>query len=595
MRGLTLFRVASFLTLAIFLCALYAIGPDVQQVAASLLKSSTPGIYRSLYGNGVITFPSLLDWLQEKDYWYYMIASVLTVAVVWRHTTVRRMALATYITTTLMLIAIDAAFAAYFGSLLSLSMLANVLFDIIGGILMACTIILVVRFMDLLFADAPAYGIANKSLTLLCPIFFALMTMLCFYFIERLLYSPRNVQFTAMVTVPVHGAIITHAAKSSSPNSNKSDSGGIFSKRQFSFIRDLKKYDLVTWLGDGVKTVKLIPSQTAYTVYIDFFSGCSRANLNKMPRIANQTIKLGVVNNISLQFGSGFTTFAMTKSNGNVSLAPNGVSLYSLMPSSAGSAKALDVSEFVGNHAIIHAGDEYSEVDFYLIANLFTSTKDNKVILSNRSLSVIADGIKHVFRFSNAKFRMDETVTCRSIPAQEVERARVNEVNATATAYVRLIPNSIDISNAQFDNIGVLEISGPAGWVGADNVPFSSFENFFQNDGVDFVTFSGAVKSLIVDSVDIDPSQYTTYQMFGHDIRGSIDDNGMVTFAGAAQAAWSGDVRFNATWWESLDWKIKSGIFSGATILLIFIAKLLRSIIIGDRSIRFLGGTESGA
>lgn len=585
-RGIAPFKAAVFFVFAIFLCALYIIGPDIQKIVASLLRSGVPGIYRSSYGNGVVTFPSLQEWLQDREYWYYAIASLLTAAIVWRHATMRRMTFAAYITTVSVLIGIDAVLCIYQGTLFSSLMFANIVFDAIGGILMTGTIILVVRLMDLLFADAPSYGVANKLLTLFCPVLVGVLIILSTYFIERSLYSPRHVEFVTFISAPVRGAISTQVKGDAPETSDAGQKDGIFSKRQFSLIRDLKDYDLITWLGDGATNVKLAPMQTSYTVYIDFFSGCTRGDLKKMHGTAKQTIKLEGVKSVNLHFDKGLTTFAMSKNNGIVSVEPNGVVQYSLTPSSK---KSLDVSEFVGENAVMRAGDKYSNIYFYLIANLFTTTKDDKVIVADRMFDMTVNGIKHTFRFAGSESNTGKTVTCRLITPQMVKSVGVSGVDGTAAAYVRLIPEPVKVSGAQVgDNSGVLEISGPAGWISADNVAFSSFENFFQNDDMDYVSFSGAVKSLVVDSANVDTSQYLTYQMFGRDIQGSVDDNGIVTFRGAAKAAWAGSVRLNPTWWESLDWKIKSGLFSGVAIFLIFIAKLLKSIIVRDEPIRCL-------
>ena len=585
-RELTPFKAATFVASALFLCSLYVIGPNVQNVIISLASSGKPAIYEASYGNGVIIFPSFQDWLKNREYWYYAIAALLTATIIWRQPTIRRIAFTAYLTTVLVLITIDVSLSVYNGSLFQSDIIYDVMFDSIGGIFMTGAIILQVRLMDLLLADAPQYGFGNGLLTIFCPILVGTLVVLGVYTAERLLYSPSHVSFDAFIAAPVHGVIIDDSSQVTHVSDREKERLGIFKKRQFSLIRDLSDYDLVTWLGDGLIKVQLIPTNERYAAYINFFSGCTENNLKSMPPLSKESIKLGNINSIKFNLDKGFTTFAVAKGNGNVSVEPNGVSQYSLDPALPTS---LDVSEFVGDKATMRVGDAHSRLGFYLIANLFTTTKDDKVRLSDRTLTVVADGAARKFTFlgKGANLARGRKVVCHAIEVEDTENIDISSSDPTVVAYVRLIPVS-NLIAVDADNLGSLMISGQDGWVNAKNVAFSSFENIFQNDRLNFVTFSGDVKSFIVDSAKINTSQYITYQLYGHDMHGSVNDNGIVELRGFAIAAWSGNTRLNPTWWESLDWKVKWGICSGLLVVLGVIGKLLWRVIVDDEVVRSL-------
>lgn len=586
LRELTPFKAATFVAFTLFLCSLYVIGPNVQSVIVSLASSGKPAIYEASYGNGVIIFPGFQGWLKNREYWYYAIAALFTATIIWRQPTIRKIAFATYLTTVLVLIAIDVSLYIYNGSIFQSDIIYDVIFDSIGGIFMTGAIILQVRLMDLLLADAPQYGFGNGLLTIFCPILVGTLIVLGVYMAERLLYSPSHVSFDAFIAAPVHGVIIDEPSQVTHVSDGGKERLGIFKKRQFSLIRDLSDYDLFTWLGDGSVKVRLIRTSERYAAYINFFSGCTEKDLKSMPSLSKEPIKLGDINSIKLNLDKGFTTFAVAKGSGSVSIEPNGVSQYSLNPATQTS---LDVSEFVGDKTTMRVGDAHSRLGFYLIANLFTTTKDDKVRLSDRTLTVVADGAERKFSFmgEGANLAREKEVVCHAIEVKNTRNIEISSSDPTVVAYVRLIPVS-NLIAVDADNLGAIMISGQGGWVNAKNVAFSSFENIFQNDSLNFVTFSGNVKSFIVDSAKIDTSQYITYQLYGHDMHGSINDKGVVEFRGSAIAAWSGNARLNPTWWESLDWKLKWGICSGLLMVMGIIGRLLWRVIVDDEVVRSL-------
>jgi hypothetical protein len=132
---------SAVLCLAVFCAPLLAFGPWLQQLTFGLLQSDATTIYKSVYGDAIIVFPPLSEFLLMGVHLPFSAMALFISGVALRSTNLRAILARSSVATFLALFFFDLATAAQTGQLSAQFLSENFAADVIGGVLMglACS------------------------------------------------------------------------------------------------------------------------------------------------------------------------------------------------------------------------------------------------------------------------------------------------------------------------------------------------------------------------------------------------------------------------------------------------------------------------
>jgi hypothetical protein len=538
--------------LALFVAPMLAFGPWLQQLTFGVLQSDATTIYNSVYGNTIIKFPSISDFLLigfELPYWAM---SLLISAVALQSNNLRVILTRFIVISFLTLCCWDLIIAVQTGEFSTHFVIENLIANFIGSILLGIIFTAVIVGAEFVFNYAHGTVNSRTSLATVYVLVSALIAPIFLYYACRLILNPTPVNVEITLGKTASG----YYGKSDTQSTDTSYSGSILP-----IVSDSAD---ANWYTEGGNGLKLNWESQAKDVIFD--AELSVSSSCSMPKQTEEVFGAGHKNlqglkKLELWIDGGGT-------NLNLNADRQAVGIFSLLMDS--SMFWIDQESDLESIKITHFTNEKAELEFIPSDKVFMSSiriplikNHNSIIsLEPRSIKIMAED-----KLETVTFLPDECVKHSDIGSSNGDM-QVPEVNIVVKASKReTLSNLNSLQPLRFT------AKGGNGWLSVSNISATQLERTNINP-LSAILIQTPVQSIRVDSIERDSGKLDAIAALGAELKGAFRQGNLILI-GEVKYLWSGSNRWSPTRWERLDWTIKALLISILSLLLGPYAKFL--------------------
>ncbi|MGY5796172.1 hypothetical protein [Rheinheimera faecalis] len=533
------------ISLALFLAPMLAFGPWLQQLIFGVLQSDATTIYNSVYGNAIVKFPSLSDFLLigfELPYWAM---SLLISAVALQSNNLRVILTRFIVVSFLILFCWDLIIAVQTDEFSTHFIIENLIADFIGSILLGLIYTAVIVGAEFVFNYAHGTVNARTSFATVYVLLSALIVPIFLYYACRLILNPTPVNVEITLGKPASGFY----GKSDTQSTDASYSGSILP-----LVSDSAD---AHWYTEGGNGLKLNWESQAKDVIFDaelsVKSSCSMSEHTEEVFGAGHKNLQGL-KKLELWIDGGGTTL-------NLNADRQAVGTFSLQMDN--SMFWIDQESDHESMKITHFTDEKAELEFTPSDKVFTSSilipliknHNNIINLEPRSIKITVED-----KLETATFLPDE---CKK--NSDITSSNADMLVPEVTIAVKISKRE---THSNLNSLQPLRFTakGGKGWLSVSNISAKQLERTNINP-LSAILIQTPVESIRVDGIERDSGKLDAIAVLGAELKGAFRQGNLILI-GEVKYLWSGPNRWSPTRWERLDWTIKALLISMLSLLL---------------------------
>lgn len=531
--------------LALFLAPMLAFGPWLQQMTFGVLKSDATTIYNSVYGNAIIKFPSLSDFLLIGFELPYCAMSLLISAVVLQSNKPRVILTRFIVVSFLILFGWDLIIAAQTDEFSSHFIIENLIADFIGSILLGLTYTAVIVGAEFVFNYAHGTANSRTSFAIVYVLISSLIVPIFLYYACRLVLNPTPVNVEITLGKPASGFY----GKSDTQPTDTSYSGSILP-----LVSDNAYARWYTERGNGFKLNWGSQSNDViFDAVLSVSSNCTMSeHIEKVFRLGSK--RLQGLKKLELWIDGGGTSL-------NLNADRQAVGTFSLQMDN--SMFWIDQESDHESMKIIHFTDEKAELVFTPSGKEFTSSillplikNHNKTIhLESRSIKIMVEDKLETVTFLPDKCMKYSDITSRN----------GDELAPSVTITVKISKREIHSNLNSLQPIR-FTAKGGNGLLSVSKISSKKLEQLHIIP-LKAILIQTPVESIRVDSVERYSGKLDAIAALGGELKGTFRQGNLI-LTGEVKYLWSGPNRWTPTRWERLDWTIKALLVSILSLLL---------------------------
>ncbi len=531
--------------LALFLAPMLAFGPWLQQMTFGVLKSDATTIYNSVYGNAIIKFPSLSDFLLIGFELPYCAMSLLISAVVLQSNKPRVILTRFIVVSFLILFGWDLIIAAQTDEFSSHFIIENLIADFIGSILLGLTYTAVIVGAEFVFNYAHGTANSRTSFAIVYVLISSLIVPIFLYYACRLVLNPTPVNVEITLGKPASGFY----GKSDTQPTDTSYSGSILP-----LVSDNADARWYTERGNGFKLNWGSQSNDViFDAVLSVSSNCTMSeHIEKVFRLGSK--RLQGLKKLELWIDGGGTSL-------NLNADRQAVGTFSLQMDN--SMFWIDQESDHESMKIIHFTDEKAELVFTPSGKEFTSSillplikNHNKTIhLESRSIKIMVEDKLETVTFLPDKCMKYSDITSRN----------GDELAPSVTITVKISKREIHSNLNSLQPIR-FTAKGGNGLLSVSKISSKKLEQLHIIP-LKAILIQTPVESIRVDSVERYSGKLDAIAALGGELKGTFRQGNLI-LTGEVKYLWSGQNRWTPTRWERLDWTIKALLVSILSLLL---------------------------
>jgi len=531
--------------LTLFVAPMLAFGPLLQQLIFGVLQSDAMTIYNSVYGNTIIEFPSLSDFLLigfELPYWAM---SLLISAVALQSNNLRVILTRFIVVSFLTMFCWDLIIGVQTGEFSTHFIIENLIADVIGSILLGIIYTAVIVGAEFVFNYAHGTVNSRTSFATIYVLVSALIVPIFLYYACRLILNPTPVNVEITLGKPASGFY----GKSNIQSTDASYSGSI--------LPIVSDSAYANWYTEGGNGLKLIWESQAKDVIFD-----AELSVNSSCSTSEQTEEVFRAGRKNLQ---GLKKLELWVDGGGSTLNLNAdrqaVGIFSIQMDS--SMFWIDQESDHESMKITHFTNEKAELEFTTYDKVFTSSirillikNHNDIInLEPRTIKIMVEN-----KIETVTFLPDECMKHLD-SSSSIGDMQVPEV----TIDVKISKRETHSNLNSFQPFR-FTAKGGNGWLSVSNIRTKQLERT-NITPLSAILIQTPVKSIRVDSIERDSGKLDAIAALGAELRGAFRQGNLILI-GEVKYLWSGQNRWSPTRWERLDWTIKALLISMLSLLL---------------------------
>ena len=534
--------------------AVLGVGPYLQSHFMAVLNGTEPGIYSSVYGDSLIKFPAISDWILNLNVLLFSFVSLVLFVVARRFSSVRDIFINVAISFFVISTMIDGYVAVTtIGAKVPVNFWECLVSNLIGGPLVAGLVLLVLQLNGAILGFGSNSGVLLRAVALVTPVVCGVLISAISYLIFTLLFNPVPADFDIVLSDSASGYYMVNKNSKKIASDAADKPFGILSKSDY--------FDDVVTATSAGENIKLSWKnglvKDKFTASIRFFKNCIGGELVQKQSKITPSLVVRDVNSIQIETDSGPNSIFIPQDKAKlsrISVSNEEGNMYWIEKDDK--SKKITLSRFVDTKSNIKYWNSGNKFQVYLGAYLFDRDKVGNLVKHPRRFMVNVNGVKQNFSFTPMpSFDLNGVLKCQGITAKASDS---NSHRLSDVIGLSLIIEPLNMSNTFYSNdSSVLLVSGVSGWVSARDLTSQSASNLSDKGSVDAVSFNGHVKSLYVNDSKVETSPFDSFTIWDGKLVGSVEGTGELHFKGTANSFLRGQKRFNQTRWERLDASIK--------------------------------------
>ena len=532
-------------------------GPSIQNFAFSLIRSDASSIYGSAYQDSLVKFPELRHWLAMGIQWPFLLTATAVVCFSLRRPGARQVFVSSILASSLALAAYDLLIGIFGHTLSDSYLLENVIADAVGGVLLAFIFTAVLIAANLCVVHLRGPNVWRRLIATVVTIIVGVCLSSAAFYAAEFFYRPVPVKLDVVLDPPVSGAIIfdPDAAK----YKKDSQTGPDESPLPFQLFPANIEDAAIQWNSPADENKfsiewSSLSKSTVFEATIEFYADCFNDKIDTATPIQDHQVRIENVSslNVSLDGGaSEFRTFNRSRMSGSL-VTDFGMSVLYSLDLEPGSKK-IKTTQFVDKNATLTVRNIGRELGFYINAPLMTSTAQQGIIPSGRTLAININSKSYFIETEKPRIAKEiNELACKSLEpggAVKNDRAAISGADSYSGVLIRISRRPAPASAYGIED-NVLKVLGGNGWVSLTRPT----EKVIGRDGsgsLHLIAFKGNITNLDIDNQSIAGRPIDEYNAFG-EFTGSFESPAKVRFSGQAKALWKNAARVNPTRWERL-------------------------------------------
>ncbi|MFK0686775.1 hypothetical protein ACFX5Q_01005 [Mesorhizobium sp. IMUNJ 23033] len=534
-------------------------GPRLQGFLISILNGDSASIYEAAYGDQVVPFLTLGEWLTEAYQPAFLIlAFAISVLSLTAQSPQRMLGRATAVG----FIALTVNDVTH--NLFDFSAFAESSFsNIVGAFFLACVIVSWTQIVEWTinhFQVERPYILACLCLEV-CVL--GLASNAIIFYAADFFYRPLPVHIDAYLDAPLNGGLST--------NPSQFDVG----EKPFALFPASFDGSLLRWYdpGAGLSAAWHATNQNAkFDLKIDILSGCAESDWIPDPEAEKSSFRVNDVRRVSISFDGGASDIWILETDRSPSTLSLAIDLAAAFGMEAGSKPGLkNIWQFIGSKSRLTFGSGSRTVSFYAGRSfLEPHDKGNIIELGQRKLHVEIDGKPYQINFVTPPSKVGDLVACKFIASRGAfQSGALTLPNSALNVGVRatIVARPTELVSRQESE---LTLAGESGWVAVDDIDNRSIQD--MPDGVASLIEAEGNLSIDVDGKPQEVRPTDRYRAVGW-FRAGGTDGGKLRFLGNAKSLTKNERRLNQTKFEST--KLMEQLTVLSPLWLMFLGSLL--------------------
>lgn len=569
-------NILGILCLAVFLAPLLAYGPYLQFYVFSILKSDAITIYESVYGDGIVKYPSWLEFLYRGMEPTYAILAVLIASISLRSSSSRMILTRSIISSAILLTIVDIYHGTTSNKISVEYILENTVSNGIGGVLIGFLCIFAISVGEIVYRNVKWKLIARVALSASTVFITGILAIIIIFYSSRFIFHPVPVDFEIVLSEKSSGTYLP--SRHSTPDEKSFES----------LLPDIRDSGVVEWNAfskDGfTKYWESLNEEATFDVELTLISSCAEDEENRDEQ-APESINYIGLNKFELEVDAGAVYLGLNsnrEARGNYRLAVDRIAHF-----------WLDLDQEINTGEITHFFTDLAELEFVPDSNTLTGklvvflfeTRENRVQPLQRSLKVVANGQSEYLSLISS----EESVTNNLLIGECDSLKLSSEMGEQKIVDGLQLHVEFIISESQRGNLirSMRSVStGGSGWLSISYSDLQRMENRSVG-AIDTFVINGPIESAYVNSVEHHSGRLDSITALNGDLKGYYSD-GQLVVSGTTRHLWSGQNRWSPTRWEQIDWPIKSFLLGPLGGVLYFVAFIVYPFLRRDDNITWL-------